>query len=210
MKELFISAFLLGIVFAAPPGAVTAEAIRRGITKGFWAALLVELGSLIGDATWAIIALTGAAFLVQSEIIKIALATLGILLLFRLSFSALKDAWVRTELHNKRTSHRGAFGTGAFLSLTNPYAIAFWLGVGSVMVSFGVKTPKAVDFATFFTGFMLAAFFYCFIAALVITYGRRFITITLYRIINAICGTFLAYLAIKLLLSIIFTTNGKL
>ena len=50
---LFFAAFGLGLAFCAPPGAVTAEAVRRGLSRGFRAALLLELGSLVGDAFWA-------------------------------------------------------------------------------------------------------------------------------------------------------------
>ncbi len=61
MPLLFVSAFGLGLAFCAPPGAVTAEALRRGLERGFWSVLLLELGSLVGDATWAALALFGAA-----------------------------------------------------------------------------------------------------------------------------------------------------
>jgi chemosensory pili system protein ChpE len=56
MITLFLASFALGLAFCAPPGAITAEALRRGLARGFRPALLVELGSLIGDATWALIA----------------------------------------------------------------------------------------------------------------------------------------------------------
>jgi chemosensory pili system protein ChpE len=53
MDALFWTAFALGLAFCAPPGAVTAETLRRGIHRGFAGALFLELGSLVGDATWA-------------------------------------------------------------------------------------------------------------------------------------------------------------
>jgi len=67
MLTLFTSSLLLGIVFCAPPGAIAAEAVRRGFAKGFRPALFVEFGSLVGDATWAIVALVGLAVLVQTR-----------------------------------------------------------------------------------------------------------------------------------------------
>ena len=39
----------LGIAYAAAPGAVNTEAIRRGATHGAHSTFLVESGSLIGD-----------------------------------------------------------------------------------------------------------------------------------------------------------------
>jgi chemosensory pili system protein ChpE len=90
--ELFLMAAWVGIVFCAPPGAIAAEAIRRGVTRGFWPALLVEFGSLVGDATWATIALVGLAVLVQNPLLRLALALIGAALLFYLARSALQDA----------------------------------------------------------------------------------------------------------------------
>ena len=59
MTTLFISAFVLGLVFNAAPGAVFAETIRRGVCGGYRPALAVQIGSLVGDALWAILGLVG-------------------------------------------------------------------------------------------------------------------------------------------------------
>jgi chemosensory pili system protein ChpE len=90
--SLFSLSIWIGIVFCAPPGAITAEAIRRGVRRGFLPALFVEFGSLIGDATWATIALVGLAFLVQNGMMRLLLALIGAALLFYLARSALLDA----------------------------------------------------------------------------------------------------------------------
>ncbi len=90
--SLFISSFILAIAFCAPPGVVTAETVRRGAARGFFPALFVQLGSLVGDTTWAIIALTGLAFIVQNNLAKIVLSLIGILLMLKLAWDAIKDA----------------------------------------------------------------------------------------------------------------------
>lgn len=93
MWSLFLLSLWVGIVFCAPPGAITAEAIRRGVARGFGPALLVELGSLVGDATWAAIALVGLAVLVQNPILRLLLALTGGGLLLYLARGALQDAY---------------------------------------------------------------------------------------------------------------------
>ncbi len=102
MLALFFLSLWVGIVFCAPPGAITAEAIRRGVARGFRPALFVELGSLVGDATWAAIALVGLAMLVQNPILRLLLALVGTGLLLYLARGALQDAQaaslVRTNL----------------------------------------------------------------------------------------------------------------
>ena len=60
-----LAAFGLGLALCAPPGVVFAETVRRGLGRGFRAALGVQMGSLVGDGTWAALALGGAALLAQ-------------------------------------------------------------------------------------------------------------------------------------------------
>lgn len=93
MLSLFVSALVLGIAFCAPPGVVTAESLRCGLHGGFRPVLLVQVGSLVGDATWAAIALFGAAFLVQNALVRLVLGMLGVVILFRLALDALRSAW---------------------------------------------------------------------------------------------------------------------
>lgn len=92
MLTLFLTSLWIGIIFCAPPGVITTESIRRGFSKGFVPALLVQLGSLVGDAAWATIALMGLAFLVQNSATRLLLAVVGAGLLFYLARGALQDA----------------------------------------------------------------------------------------------------------------------
>jgi hypothetical protein len=90
---LFLSSFILAIAFCAPPGVVTAETVRQGAARGFLPALFVQFGSLVGDTTWALIALTGLAFLVQNNIAKIILSLAGIVLMLKLAWDATVKNW---------------------------------------------------------------------------------------------------------------------
>jgi chemosensory pili system protein ChpE/L-lysine exporter family protein LysE/ArgO len=99
--ELFFSAFVMSIAFAAQPGVITFESIRRGLARGWRAALHLEFGSLVGDATWAIIALIGVSFLFQHQLIALGLSLFGCGLLLRLAWDAWKAA--RKEyMHEER------------------------------------------------------------------------------------------------------------
>jgi len=138
MNSVFLSAFGLGIALCIVPGIITAEATRRGLTGGFRAALLVELGSLVGDAVWAVIALIGAAFLVQNAAARLLLGCIGTLLLLRLAWNALKQWYRPAQAVIENTPgkrHNGDFMAGAALSLANPQAIAFWIGVSGGMIA---------------------------------------------------------------------------
>jgi len=196
---LFLSSFVLAIAFCAPPGVVTAETVRRGAAHGFIPALFVQFGSLVGDTTWAMIALTGLAFLIQNNIARAVLSLVGILLMLKLAWDAFKDARFGKELHTAAVnSNRGDFANGAFLSLGNPLNIVFWTGLGTTVFSSLSESPQPAHFAIFFAGFLGGALVWCFFMAGMVAWGRRFITPTFFRWINLTCGLALVYFAMQL------------
>jgi chemosensory pili system protein ChpE len=202
--SLFISSFFLAIAFCAPPGVVTAETVRRGAARGFLPALFVQFGSLVGDTTWAMIALTGLAFIVQNNIAKITLSLIGILLMLKLSWDAIRDSRHEKELGlNASSSHRGDFTNGAFLSLGNPMNIVFWTGLGTTVFASISGRPQPADFAIFFSGFLAGAVLWCFVLAGLVAWGRKFVTPTFFRWVNFACGIALGFFALQLGLNLL-------
>ena len=197
--SLFITSFFLAIAFCAPPGVITAETVRRGAARGFIPALFVQLGSLVGDTTWAIIALTGLAFVVQNNIAKIVLSLIGILLMLKLAWDAIKDARHAKDLDmTKSISQRGDFTNGAFLSLGNPMNIVFWTGLGTTVFASISGRPQPADFAIFFAGFLGGAILWCFVMAGLVAWGRKFVTPAFFRWVNFACGIALGFFALQL------------
>src|SRR5688572_12413700 len=204
MNTLLISSFVLAISFCAPPGIVTAETIRRGTVRGFMPALYVQFGSLVGDTTWAVIALTGLAFLIQNSVARTILSLIGILLMLKLAWNAFKDARDGMGLDTSSSaSARGDFASGAFLSLGNPLNIVFWTGLGTTVFASISGGPQPLHFVIFFAGFLAGAILWCFFMAGLVAWGRRFITPNFFRWVNLTCGVALGYFALQLALQLI-------
>ena len=178
MRELAI-AFSLGVAFSAPPGIVTAEAIRRGIAGGFVSATMVGIGSLIGDAVYAALALGGLSALSGYPVSRSAIGICGALLLFWLAYDALR-AKVPTA---NPSAKRSDFIVGAALSLTNPWVIAFWLGFGGVLLSAGIRNPEA-KLPLLLAMFLIGALVWSLILSLMIALARRFVNAVLFRIVS--------------------------
>lgn len=195
-STVFVSAAMFGVAYNAAPGAVNTEALRRGLARGFRSALLVEMGALIGDSAWAALALTGTAFLVQNRSAQLLLGVVGACFLLRLAWSALQEAWSGGLPRAQGRTSRGDFATGAVFSLANPFALAFWSGIGSGLTSTGAR-PGA--FVTLFAGFVLGALLWCLFIPCVIGWGRRFVRPVVFRLINALCGVALCYFSLSLL-----------
>ena len=157
--QFIIPGILMGIAFAAPPGAVTAETFRRGARGGFPLALGVQLGSLVGDATYALLALAGLAALAQNPALQIALGAFGAMFLMYLAWSSFQTARVDLSGFENLTglNQRSAFMSGMAISLANPWAIAFWLSLGGALATLGVANADTTYIAIFFASFMLGA-----------------------------------------------------
>ena len=179
LREFWI-AFALGIAFAAPPGIVTAESIRRGLAGGFWQAALVGFGSLIGDAVYAILALTGLAGLFQYVVARRIVAVAGAGVLLYLAWSALRSDSLPEA---KPSTTRGAFAAGALLSLTNPFAITFWLGFGGALLTAGVQDPSR-RMGPLLEVFLGASALWVFILSGLIAAGRKFVSPTFFRAVS--------------------------
>jgi chemosensory pili system protein ChpE len=197
------TAFVLGIAFSAPPGPVNAEAVRRGLHRGFWGAFLTEVGALVGDAAWAILALSGAALLATRGRASMPLGVLGVLLLFVLGGSALRDAWIGRMPHAQNISTRADFLAGALISLSNPFAIAFWLGLSGVASSLAPGHQSTPLFVLFLAAFLLGAFVWCCIMAVTIAWGRRHLPAGFYRWISAASGCALVWFGAQLLIHVL-------
>jgi len=195
---LFVAAFAMGLAFCGPPGPVFVEAFRRGAVRGFSAALAVEFGSLVGDAVWAAVGLTGAALLLQVPAIRATIAAGGVMLLAWLGVRALRDAWNGAVPEAAAIPPRRDFAAGAALSLTNPQAVAYWIALGGIIETIIGRAPAPYDLTVFFVDFMLACLAYCFLIAGLISAAQNLLTPNLYRAVNAACGVALVGFALAL------------
>ena len=181
-------AFWLGIAFSAPPGIVTVESIRRGLKDGYWSAFAVGLGSLIGDGTYAIIAFGGLGFIAQNYWVKFSIGLTGVVFLVYLAVSAFKVKnlpEIKKTVYNSK--NRAAFVSGALLSLSNPWAIAFWLSFGGILISSGISTSSQ-NLWLFLLTFLAGSFSWVFILSGLIAFGKKFINNKVFGAISFISG----------------------
>ncbi len=194
MLNLFISAFLLGLLFNAAPGAIFAESLRRGIKGGFTPAFAVQIGSLVGDFAWAVLGLLGAAALFALPFVELPLALAGAALLFWLAWQSFRDATSSVPEFDPLAEKSGsALTVGAALSLSNPLNITYWTALGGTITALGVAEPGWTAFSVFLAGFMFSSLLWCFLCAGLIAVSREYIGPVLWMSINACCALGLTY-----------------
>lgn len=170
MLALFVSAFFLGLIFNAAPGAVFAETVRQGVRGGYRAALAVQIGSLVGDAVWAVLGLIGVGLLLQLEALRWPVGMAGVAYLSWLAWDSWKAASHEFSVAPAQaaSSQRKALKAGAVLSLTNPQNVAYWAAMGSAMGAVGIAQPVPADYAVFFAGFMVSSIVWCFVCSAIV------------------------------------------
>ena len=139
MLTTLLSGFTIALAFAAPPGPVAMETIRHGLRGGFFPALRVQLGSILGDLAWCMLALFGLAPILQADWIRLPVAAAGSIILVALGIAAFRDAILGSEALFRENAGRpgGSFRIGAVISLGNPMAPAFWISIGGAMAAAG-------------------------------------------------------------------------
>lgn len=166
LLSLFGMAFLLGLVFNAAPGAVFAETIRRGVDGGYRPALAVQVGSLVGDAAWAVLGLAGIGILLQADMLKIPVGIGGAGYLAWLAWDSWRESMTPPTPDAADAPAAGnALRSGAILALSNPQNVAYWAALGSAFGALGVSDPGRLDYAVFFAGFMASSVLWCFVCA---------------------------------------------
>ena len=193
----FIQAFILGLLFNAAPGVVFTETIKRGITGGFFPALYVQIGSLAGDAIWAILGLLGVGILLNIDIFKFPLSIIGIIYLIYLAYDSFVSSNIKYEkIVVSKSMKNSALKSGIFLSITNPQNIAYWAALGSSFGALGIAEPQTSHYFIFFFGFISSSILWCFVCALAVEKTFKYTNSVIKKYIFRICTIAFLYLAV--------------
>jgi chemosensory pili system protein ChpE len=198
VKLIFLSAFVAGLAYCAAPGVINAEALRRALTRGFRAALLFQVGALVGDAVWASIALSGVIIISPGAALHGVLGIGGALFLGWMAWGAVRDSMRGHAPALLHTSRNDDLLLGLLLSLANPFAVVFWLSVGGGLLGVGALAPELPTAAAAVGVFILATLIWSVLLAALASYGRSLITAVAFRWLNAGAGVCMALFGVDL------------
>lgn len=201
MYRLFLAAVVLSLIFCATPGAVNTQALRVGVTGGFRRAFGVEMGSIVGDMSWAVIALAGLAVIWDNMTARVILAIVGAVFLLYLAYQGFQDARRKEIAEVDAPKGHTDFVTGVIMSFANPFQIPFWIGIGSSSIAVIMADPGLTEFVIFYLGYLVGAIIWGTAYSALIGYGKRYITPGLFRALSVICALVLMYFALNLLYS---------
>lgn len=135
MLLLFAKGALLGVIITAPLGPIGMLCIKRTLERGFPAGFSCGLGTAVGDASYALAAVTGIAVFEETmSAARLPLAMVGGLLLLALGYRGLTHDPVQAA--DVRSA--GLIGTTLatfLLTVSNPATI---LSFGALFAGFGL------------------------------------------------------------------------
>ncbi len=135
MLLLFLKAALLGVIITAPLGPIGMLCINRTLERGFLAGFSCGLGTAVGDASYAFVAVTGiAAFSETMSRATLPLAIAGGFLLLWLGYRGLKADTIEAAEISGGGLLKTIIAT-FLLTISNPATI---LSFGALFAGFGL------------------------------------------------------------------------
>ncbi len=194
--NIILQGFFLGLSISLPVGPTNIEVLRRGLREGWKSAILFALGNLVALVIYLLLIIFGLSFLTQSKLFNTLLSFFGIIVLFYLSYSAIKDFFSKKEFKlDTKVDSKKNFIPGMILTISNPVVLLFWTGILSS--SFNNKQ------STLFHGFLLSLgillgdiIFFVFYVFL-IHKGRKFLNKNTFRYFSLIAGLILIYFCVN-------------
>lgn len=195
----FLESILIGISFAAIPGPMFFEVVRRTLKNGFWSGALVSVGEFIGNFLLLLMISIGVGRFLMFDISKIILYSAGSLILIWLGVAAIK-----IKEHDARKPHPGydrknnSVFVGFCIATTSPIVIALWVSLsGSYLLRFA--TPSLAFLNIFLISFGFLIFFFALSG--IIHFSRKSIparsVVWLSRIFGAVLFAYGGYFAFE-------------
>ena len=194
--NIILSGLLLGLSITAPVGPTNIEVIRRGLKESWKSSASFCLGVIVALIIYLLLVIFGLSFLTQSKLFNLILLFFGVLVLFYLSYNAVRDFFKKKELDlSGETDNRKNFVSGIILTISNPAVLLLWTGImGANLASSSASLSKGLLLS--FGILIGVVIFFTFLISL-IHGGRRFINQKNFKYVSLVAGLVLLYFAIK-------------
>ncbi len=202
MIEILVAGFIIGLTHAMPPGPITFEVLRRGMTKGFWSAIQIDIGAVAADAVFFVVIAFGLEQIINNMTVKIAIWIGGCALLCFLGLRGIYNALS----HN--TTYRIENGTvkgemkpllaGFLICMTSPFAIMWWAGVFAGAMGASLLNSHWTGLLLMFCGIAFACFLWYGAIGLLSASGRRLLNEHHIRAMSIACSFIMLAFAVFL------------
>lgn len=198
---IFISSMIIALSGALMPGPLLTVTINESTKRGAVAGPLLigghailELGLLIG-------LLLGLGPFLQNDVFFITIALVGGSVMFWMAWGMFKSLPTLTINANETAERKNnLIFSGIVMSVANPYWIIWWATIGIGYI-FQAQKLGMIGLIAFYVGHISGDLLWYTAISVAISKGKKLFTDKIYRMLIAICGSFLVGFAIYLLVS---------
>ncbi len=201
MIEILVTGFFIGLTHAVPPGPITFEVLRRGITKGFRSAIQIDIGAVAADAVFFIVIAFGLAQIINNMTVKILIWIGGCILLCFLGLRGIYSAISHNTTYEidkgVAKSEMDPLPAGFLICMTSPFAIMWWAGVFAGAMGASLLNSQWTGLLFMFGGIAFACFLWYAAIGVISASGRRLFNERHIRAMSIACSLImLAFAAI--------------
>jgi threonine/homoserine/homoserine lactone efflux protein len=203
--EIFIRGLILGLFASIPLGPIGVICIQRTLGKGRLSGFMSGLGAASADTVLAIVAGLGLSFVIDfitihNIIFKVVGGIIVIIIGLRI-FYKNPIQQVR-ERKMKKSSLHTDFLSVFVLTLTNPLAVLYMIGLFAGLNPLGDKI-NAFSYITVFIGIFIAASFWWFLLSTFVSIYRKKFRLKSLWWLNKITGVLIVAFGIATMVSIL-------
>ncbi|MBI4536090.1 MAG: LysE family transporter [Ignavibacteriae bacterium] len=202
-----MSGFLLSLSLCLDLGIVNVAIMKTGVERGMFPALMIGLGSGLGDLVYASLSLVGISFLLGVPIVRWVLWMGGTIVLLYMTVTMIRHSLSPRRIDSprvggtrRRESLTNDFVSGIGLALSSPSAILWFATVGGSVIA---STRMASQFSLlfFFGGFFVASNLWSVTLAYLCHQGGRMMGPELMRWFSLVSAGVFLFFAVKVFLN---------
>ena len=201
LLTLFFTSLVVAFSGAMMPGPLLTVTINESTRRGAIAGPLLIAGHAILELILVVFLILGLAPFLKHDVFFLVIAFLGGAIMFWMAygmFRSLPTLSVQTEATTS-VKQKNLPLAGALMSLANPYWIIWWatIGIGYIVYAqqFGLW-----GIVLFFIGHITGDLIWYSAISIAVSKGKKLFTDRIYRILIALCGSFLVGFALYLVI----------
>lgn len=189
---IFGSAFVVGLSGALMPGPLLTLDITEAARQGIQAGPILILGHAAVELLAVVLLVKGFSRIMRRWYVVGGIGLVGGAFLLWMGGAIFTTTWSSPLSAVGVDSSPGSpfwalAGSGAIVSVSNPYWLLWWATIGTGYVVMSLKQGMA-GVGAFYTGHVLSDLVWYSLVAFIIAGGRNFLTDSVYQVVLLVCG----------------------